>query len=196
MDPRVTEFHCIMPMENIPSVLQHGILSFQRASSLPHQSVAMAEAQEKRDVRQVPRGRMLHEYANLYFHARNPMMYKRKEKAGDLCVLRVSTQVLTLDGVVLADRNAAGGDNWVRFVPPRDWQVLDFDKIFARNWTDSDQFVYFDKKRKKCAEVLVPDAVAPGLLLGAYVVDKAAEAKLRALGFGLPITIDPDLFFR
>jgi hypothetical protein len=25
MDPRVTEFQCIMPMANVPSVLRHGI---------------------------------------------------------------------------------------------------------------------------------------------------------------------------
>src|SRR5262245_22985930 len=131
MDPRVTEFHCIMPMENIPSVMRHGVLSYERASALSHQSIAMVEAQEKRDARLVPQGRMLHQYANLYFHARNPMMYKRKEKAGELCVLRVATTVLELEGVVLTDRNAAGGDNWVRFLHPRDWRVLDFERIFA-----------------------------------------------------------------
>lgn len=34
MDPRVTEFQCIMPLKNIPSVLQHGILSHERAARL------------------------------------------------------------------------------------------------------------------------------------------------------------------
>lgn len=74
MDPRVTEFQCIMPMTNMPSVLKHGILSFERAKKIEHESVALEEAQEKRDARQVPGGLMLHQYANLYFHARNPMM--------------------------------------------------------------------------------------------------------------------------
>lgn len=32
MDPRVTEFQCIMPLKNILSVLQHGILSRERAA--------------------------------------------------------------------------------------------------------------------------------------------------------------------
>jgi hypothetical protein len=31
---------------------------------------------------------------------------------------------------------------------------------------------------------------------GAYVVEQAVEEKLRSLGFGLPVTIDPEMFFR
>ena len=195
MDPRVTEFQCIMPMVNIPSVLEHGILSYERAAKLSHLSVAMADVQDKRDAKQVPGGLKLHQYANLYFHARNPMMYKRQSEASTLCVLRVSIEARNLDGVVFADRNAAGGGNWVRFLHPRDWRVLDFDRIYARNWRDADQFAYYDKKRKKCAEVLVPHRVDPKFLTGAYVVDSAASAVLSALEFRLPISIDPDLFF-
>jgi hypothetical protein len=32
MNPRVTEFQCIMPLENVPSVLKLGILSNERAA--------------------------------------------------------------------------------------------------------------------------------------------------------------------
>ena len=195
MDPRVTEFQCIMPLENIPSVLVHGILSNERAEKLPHRSVAMAEVQDKRDIKQVPGGLRLHQYANLYFHARNPMMFKRKDEASNLCVLRVALTVSNLDGVVFADRNAAGGDSWVRFLHPRQWVLLDFDRIYARDWRDADRFAYYDKKRKKCAEVLVPHRVDPQFLAGAYVMDTAVAARLGALGFQLSISVDSDLFF-
>jgi hypothetical protein len=131
MDPRVTEFQCIMPLENTPSVVKHGILSNERAAKLPHRSVAMQEVQERRDLKQVPRGLKLHQYANLYFHARNPMLYKRKEHVTDLCVLCVSLDVLKIEGVVLADCNASS--NYVRFLPPTPAyeRFLDFDDIFA-----------------------------------------------------------------
>lgn len=74
MDARVTEFHCIMPIGNVPSVLEHGILSYELAAKLAHHSVAMPEVQDLRDKKQVPGGLKLHQYANLYFHARNPML--------------------------------------------------------------------------------------------------------------------------
>lgn len=54
MDPRVTEFHCIMPITNLASVLQHGILSYERAAKLPHRSVAMQPVQDRRDQKHVP----------------------------------------------------------------------------------------------------------------------------------------------
>jgi hypothetical protein len=194
MDPRVTEFQCIMPLKNIPSVLKHGILSNERAAKLPHDSVAMQEVQERREPKPIPGGLKVHQYANLYFHARNPMMYSRKEKATELCVLCVSLEVLNLAGVVITDKNAAG--NWVRFLAPSQWRVLDFDRIFATDWRDSDRFEYYDRKSKKCAEVLVPHVVEPRFLIGARVVDKSVEERLRALGFTLPILVDAGLFFR
>ncbi len=49
MDPRVTELHCIMPIGNVPSVMQHDILSHERAAKLERHSVAMPEIQERRD---------------------------------------------------------------------------------------------------------------------------------------------------
>ena len=69
-----------MPMGNIASVMTHGILSYERASKLAHHSVAMQAIQDRRDQKYVPRGLRLQQYANLYFHARNPMMFKRLER--------------------------------------------------------------------------------------------------------------------
>jgi len=113
MDPRVTELHYIMPIANIGSVMAHGLLSYERAAGLPHASVALQPVQDKRDKKLVPGGLKLHQYANLYFHARNPMLFKRLNEAGMLCVLRVSTEVLALPGAVISDQNAAS--DYVRF---------------------------------------------------------------------------------
>jgi hypothetical protein len=197
MDPRVTELQCIMPLENIPSVLKHGILSNERAAKLPHHSVAMPEVQERRDLKQVPRGLKLHQYADLYFHARNPMMYKRKDYVSDLCVLCISRDVLKVEGVVLADCNASS--DYVRFLPPKPAydRFLDFDDIFALHWTHPDDpIAEMRHKSRKCAEVLVPHVVEPRFVVGARVVNEATKQRLAGLGFGLRITVDPVLFFR
>lgn len=195
MDPRVTELHCIMPMDNIPSVLEHGILSYERAAKLQHHSVALQPVQDKRDQRQVPGGLRLHQYANLYFHARNPMLYKRKDEAHRLCVLRVSTDVLKLRGTVISDQNAAS--DYVRFLHPSQWGLLKFDDIFAMDWRHPDDPVaYWRHKARKCAEVLVEHRIEPQLLAGAYVLDEEAARRLAALGFALPVNVNPELFFR
>lgn len=195
MDPRVTELQCIMPLDNVPSVLKHGILSFEQAAKLTHRSVAMQEVQERRDHRQIPGGLKLHQYANLYFHARNPMLFTRKDEAASLCVLRVSTAVCSIKGVVLADSNASS--DYVRFLHPSQWNLLDFDAIYAMDWRHpGDLIAYYRHRSQKCAEVLVPHNIEPRFLVGAYVVDNAAASRLASLGFRLPVAVDSVLFFR
>ena len=196
MDERVKEFQCIMPLENIPSVLEHGILSHERAAKLKHRSVAMPEIQDRRDKKHVPGGLKLHQYANLYFHARNPMLYKRKDDAANICVLRVSTEILQIGGVVITDRNASS--NYVRFLHPSQHPLLDFDAIFAMDWYrihGNDQIAYLRHQSQKCAEVLVPYCVEPKHITGAYVLSQAAAARLGS-EFARPIAIDRGMFFR
>jgi hypothetical protein len=193
MDPRVVELHCIMPIANVPSVLQNGILSHERAAQLEHHSVAMQAMQDRRDLKTVPGGLRLHQYANLYFHARNPMLSARRNE--DVCVLRVSTRVLGVAGVAITDQNAAS--SYVRFYAPSQSALLDFDDIYARDWTHpDDQIRGWRHKSRKCAEVLVPHRVPPDMLIGAMVADGAARDRLSSTGFALPIVIDPDFFFR
>ena len=195
MDPRVTELHCIMPIANLASVMTHGILSYERAARLEHHSVALQPVQDRRDKKQVPGGLKLHQYANLYFHARNPMLFKRQAEAPNLCVLQVSTQVLGLPGAVISDQNAAS--DYARFLHPRQWQLLDFDAIYAMDWRHpGDRVAYYRHSSRKCAEVLVPQRVETRFLIGAHVADEAARSCLRALGFALPVTANPMLFFR
>lgn len=194
MDPRITELHCIMPMANVLSVLANGILSYESTTRLAHASVAMVEVQERRDSKQVPGGLRLHQYANLYFHARNPMLYLRFEQASSLCILRASCDVLAVPGVVLTDQNAAS--DYVRFLAPSQVSEIDMDLVYAEDWRDQDRIAYFRRKAAKCAEVLVPHKVHPRFLIGAHVVDAAARDSLSAIGFIQPISVSPALFFR
>jgi hypothetical protein len=195
MDARVKELHCIMPLGNIPSVMAHGILSHERAVRLRHHSVALQSVQDLRDQKQVPGGLKLHQYANLYFHARNPMMFKRKAQAAELCVLQIDAQVCRLPGVVFADSNASS--KYVRFLARDQSNLLDFEDIYAMDWRHpEDQIAQWRHAARKCAEVLVPNVVEPKYLMGAYVTDSAAAKKLASAGFGLRITVDPVLFFQ
>ena len=195
MDPRVTELQCIMPIPNIGSVMERGILSYEGVAKLDHHSVALQPVQDKRDQKQVPGGLKLHQYANLYFHARNPMMFKRQGEASNLCILQVSMDVLGQKGTVITDQNAAS--DYVRFLAPQQWQVLDFDAIYAMDWRHpGDQIAYWRHRAQKCAEALVPHRVDRQFLSGAHVVDEAAKTRLEGTGFDLPVTVSPVLFFR
>lgn len=73
---QLTELHSIQHVGNIPSLLQRGILSHNRAQALGHESVAMDVIQDIRANKAVSGGRPVHEYACLYFNGRNKMMYR------------------------------------------------------------------------------------------------------------------------
>lgn len=192
---RLRELHCIMPIVNLRSVMQAGILSHRRAESVAHGSVADAEIQDRRARVRVPGGRPLHEYANLYFHARNPMMYRRKERHAELAVLSIDTSILDLPGVVVTDRNAAV--DFVRFAPaPGALAIVDEELTFAEFWTHADFYEQLRRKQAKQAEVLVPDRVVPHVIKGAYVSCPVGRDAVAELDTGLDTRQHPHLFFR
>jgi hypothetical protein len=188
------EFQNITPLANIPSIMELGILSYARASKFPHLSVALQAVQDKRDCKRVPGGLALHEYANVYFHARNPMMSRRRDEARRICVLRISTEILKITGAVITDQNAAS--KYVKFSAPEMLKLMNLDYVFARNWKHPDnQIEEWRHGSAKCAEALIPHVIPPTFILGAYVLNDAAAKELASVGFDLPIMTAPDLFF-
>ena len=153
------ELHYITPIANVGSILRFGILSHRRVARREHQSIAKQEVQDLRAQVRVPGGRPLHEYANLYFCARNPMMFKRATLHETTCVLRVSADVLDLPDVVITDQNAASG--YCRFMPsPQGLAMVDGAMVFADDWRHpGNPGAYYRHRSIKCAEVLVPEEV-------------------------------------
>jgi len=191
------ELHYITRISNVPSICTMGILSHRRAARVQHESVALPEIQDRRAKVTVPGGRQLHDYANLYICGRNPMLYRRLDQHERLCVIKVSPDVLDLDGVVVTDANASAEGLYVKFAPaPAGLRIVDRELTFAEYWTDPDQIEYYRRKSKKCAEVLVPDRVDPQYLTGAYVSCDQSLREFNELGVQLEVTVNPYLFFR
>lgn len=193
----IKELHNIMPIANIPSVMEHGILShnLRRRLRIRSCSVAMNVIQDRRKKKTVMGGRSLHDYANLYFDVHNPMLSKVREYNDEICVLRISPEVLDLPEVVISDRNAAA--DFVSFYPyPDGLEKLDFDLIYARFWLHRDNPMReFRHKTIKCAEVLVPNRVEPQYILGAYVYNTRAKKSLKDEDFSGNINVKSELFF-
>ncbi len=193
------ELHYIAPIANAASILSCGILSHRLVKTIDHDSIAMQQVQERRENKLVPGGNRLHDYANLYFNARNPMMFVLRGKHAELCVFRVSPEVLWLPGVVVTDMNAA--KNMVRFSPPRrGLELIDSSSIFADDWRHpGDRFRYYRHRGVMCAEVLVPDSVGTKFIIGAYVSCPEAEAALRTQALNSPvqssISVNRHIFF-
>lgn len=106
----------IQAIDNIPSIMRHGLLSNEKASKIKHTSIAMQEVQERRDTVLIPNGMALHKYANVYFDPKNPMLYKRKDENKNICILKFDRSILDFKGVVVSDRNASS--TYASFYPP------------------------------------------------------------------------------
>lgn len=191
----VKELHYITLIANVPSIMQRGILSNELSKKVPRESLAMEEIQAKRKNKRIPGARRLHQYANFYFDAHNPMLSKRRNQNNQICILRVNASVLDLPDVIISDRNAAS--NWVRFNSVIDGlAALDKDKIYARYWTNANnQYDLWESKSIKCAEVLIPDSVEPRYILGAYVANQTALKAFQRLGIQLTASIRNGIFF-
>jgi len=194
----LSELHYIVPIANLPSILARGLLSHRRVAVIDHLSVANEEVQVRRASRKLQTGRWLHEYVNLYFCARNTMLYflVRTYLQSELSVLRISTDVLSVSGALVTDRNAASGIALVAD-PATGIARLDRDVVFAQSWIhEGDPDATYDHRQRMCAEVLVPDRIGPEYILGAYVADDRGKALLEAAAPGLVVTINARLFFR
>jgi hypothetical protein len=197
------ELHYITPIENMKSIFSLGILSHEQAEKLRHKSVAKKEVQEKRKRVVIPGGHPLHQYVNLYFHARNPMMFQIKSRHTDIhkeiCVIRINKNILNSPGVVIADKNASS--EYARFAPsPDGLRIIDKELVFAKYWHHEDPIEKDRHTSIKCAEVLVPDKIPKEFILGVYVSCNESKAKLydiiSEVEPDFSITVNPEMFFQ
>lgn len=189
-----TGLYNIQAIDNIPSIMKRGLLSNEKAGKINHVSIAMNEVQERREHVRIPNGLQLHQYANLYFDPRNPMLSRKRSQNEELCILKFDRGVLDLEGVVLSDKNASS-DYAAFFTPEAGLEYIDFNLVYARYWTDDDYYIQCRKKSIKCAEVLVPYVIPYEYVVCAAVVSEKAAKRLEDIGFDKEIIIEPRVFF-
>ncbi len=192
----VKELCYITPIANVLSIIEKGILSHELSKKLSHKSLSMEVIQDRRKSKQIPgTKRVLHEYANLYFDAHNPMLSRRRDQNNQICILCVNASVLDLPNVIISDRNAAA--DYVRFdTVAAGLAALDKNKIYATYWTNANnQYEAWENKSIKCAEVLIPDRVEPKYVIGAYVANQTALKAFQQLEILLTASIKSDIFF-
>lgn len=175
----------IAPISNIPSIMEHGLLSHDRAASIPHDDISMSCVQSKRDNKLVTQNYKLHHYANLFFNFKTPMLSSIRDKYDDICILLLSNSVLDLDDVVLTDSNAASTDVNFYTDPIQGLSNIDFETVFSsQSFKDNDKI-----KHIRAAEVLVPNSIPADKILGLYVFSQKAKEKVENLNLGLNVCL-------
>jgi hypothetical protein len=171
-----------------------------------------------------PRG--LNRHANLYINPCNAMMLDLVDKDAaqirniaackreDLCILRISNEILNRGDIVISNKNAAASD--AKFYAAEDFHLtqeetacllhpeawgyrnLQQHKIFSE--MGSKDIISLNKQVHQ-AEVLAPYVVQPAYIVGVIVNSDAQKAvmegKIRDLNLRreLPVTVNEKLFF-
>ena len=189
----VAELHFITYIENVPSILKRGILSHNISRNINFRDISESGVQELRAKKKIPgTNKSLHDYANLYFDAHNPMLSARRSENNEICVLRIKNTVLNIGDVIITDKNAAR-ECWFKTVD-EGLPLLNKSEIYATFWIYDNLIKYDKHKGIKCAEVLFPDCVHPDYIIGAYVANSIAFENLCNL-LDINVIIKSELFF-
>lgn len=188
----------ITHVDNIPSILQNGILSHGLVETrrIPFTPIYDSGIVSNRKAKFTPDQKSLWEYANVYFQPRNPMMYRviHEKSSRELAVVGVTPAILQQPRVIVTDGNAANS-------PTQFLKAEDGLKVIESQWKviQSEWWNELDgSKRKIMAECLVPDSIPPGYVHTIFVVDHEAKKRVEALigSSKVPVVPEPNFFFQ
>ena len=183
----------MMATVDLASFVKRGILCRARGAQHSQVSIADSDMLARRRGKRVPSGLTLREYVNLYFNARNAMLFKvLSNPHPELCILCVDPSVLDIPGCVISDCGAATG--WVRFKPsPAGLAEIDANVVYHNSWSTSG---IVNHKARMMAEVLIPHQVPWSYVMEVKTPCAATAAKIGMVIAPTPATVAPHLFFR
>ncbi len=192
-------FYHITHISNLESILKRGLYSHDqvRKCKILPSIVYDRDIVEWRGYIPTARRKSLHEYVNLYFNPRNPMMYRVKvHERRDVAVVQVNSRVLDRKDVLLADGNAAANATAFHPVDMKTLAQLR-QQVDRESWNDPDEAVKKENKRKMMAECLVPEHVPPTMIEAVHVVDRRSADRVMQLlsGTGIRLIVNPHMFF-
>ena len=107
------DLYYVAPVAHLASILDHGILCKRQVDErrLRRSDISDPDVQDLRErirIRYEDKTRSLHDYANLYFCIRPPMLFVEKNRSrDDLIYIVVNSAVLSLPGALVSDGNMA-----------------------------------------------------------------------------------------
>lgn len=195
---QTTGLFYITHIDNVPSILKHGILSHEQiiAENIQYTPIYDEGIVANRKDTKTPDGRTLWEFANLYFQPRNPMLYRvlHEKPANELVIISVRPEVIDRLDIYITTGNAAHSASEI--LPSGEGRkalrkiIKDTDIEY---WKEED-----GSKRRIMAECLVPDMVPPSLIQTIYIATRTAKANLEAAipSLNIPVVTEPNKFFQ
>jgi len=200
---KLRNFYYITHVENLPSILQNGILCHRKVEEekVLYTPIYDREIVENRKNIQLKDGKNLWDFVNLYFQPRNAMLYRIMYFSGvkgeDVCIIGVTNSILNRGDIFITDGNAASYNTQFYSGKDIDKNLKKIREMIDKEWWANED----GSKRQLMAECLVPERVLPDQISEIYVPDHAARLKVEKkisqlkIGREIPVIPEPELFF-
>lgn len=167
--------HHMTHMDNLRPILETGELrSYNLMRGQSYRNLANEDVQAGRAAITVPASqRPLHDYVPLYLGFKTPMVAINQAHNEDLLFLRFSLDVLATSGSIVCDGNArSNASKFYLFTGPDVFSSLDVTAIRSVKYAKDPEL-----KRKKQAEVLIPDRLPMAQMLDMICYSESAQTR-------------------
>jgi len=147
---RVDYIYHMTHIDNLKSIMKYGLRA--HGNRYQKNDISNGDVNSRRSHREPIYGKRIHSYVPFYFSPRNAMLFVQNYPE-DIVILVLDATVLYNNDVIFTDGNAASS-NTEFYRDISELERLDWQCIRANYWSD-----FHDGRRKKMAEVLVPDSV-------------------------------------
>jgi len=194
----IRNLYYITHINNLPSILKFGILSHNQIieKKIDFTPIYEESVVNRRQSIKTPDGRSLWDFANVYFQARNPMLYRvmLEKSKEEIIVIAISPSILKDKCLYFADGNAACNETaiWpIKEAKSRLPKMLRGD-LAREYWSSTD-----GSKRRIMAECLVPGSIRPELINQIFVPSYECKISIqKIIGIrAIPIIPEPKMFF-
>ncbi len=175
-------------IDNLTSILEYGLLA--HGNSHQKEDISNQEVNSRRSIKDPYYHHPLHSYVPFYFNPRNAMLYVQGDYQDEIVILEVNRELIAEEGALFTDGNAAaGGTHFSNDLSELD--MIDWRCVNAKYWND-----FRDGKRKKMAEVLVPNHVGIEKIEAILCNNEKLQGKIDKLTKGrVQSFIDKKLYF-
>lgn len=195
--PVINGLYYITHIANLPSILEHGILSHAQVEKrqIPFTPIYDLQIVSGRQAKSAPNGKSLWDFANLYFQPRNPMLYRviSERNKNDIVIIGLRPDILRQVGVFVSTGNAASSPSDILPVPNGLNAIYEMWNVINSEWWKEED----GSKRKIMAECLVPEYISPDFINTIYVAShEVAERARLVFSQPIPIVPEPNMFFQ
>ncbi|WP_333640234.1 DUF4433 domain-containing protein [Mesotoga prima] len=163
----VKHLYYLSPVKNIPSILEHGVMSKMAVETLeiPYDDYSDQTVQTIRE------RKSLHEYVPLFFNTRNAMTFRYQKEKRDFAILRLNSDLVTHYDCLVSDRIAACSDAEIYVLSEAALKKINIEVVLsARNFYDN-----WLLKKRLGAEILVKTDMIEPEWIECIILDRNAE---------------------